>query len=85
MFVFAKLPLVVGVYAAHLGAVLEGVAPEGVGRLTALTAGPGVGHDGDLEAGCYAANDPGEEAEGCREMHRVSDCSLRLSEYGTEW
>ena len=61
--------MVVGVYAAHLGAVEEGVAPEGVGGLTALTVGAGVGHDGDLEAGRCAANGSGEKAEGGPEIH----------------
>ena len=61
--------MVVGIYAAHLGAVEEGVAPEGVGGLTTLTVGAGVGHDGDLEAGCCGGDGGGEEAEGGREMH----------------
>lgn len=61
--------MIVGVDAAHLSTVEQGVAPEGVGRLTALTLWAGVGHDGDLEAGCCAADSGGEEAEGGCEMH----------------
>ena len=67
--VFMELPLIVRVYAAHLSAVEEGVAPEDVGGLTALAVGAGVGHDGDLEAGRCAANGGGEKAEGGPEIH----------------
>lgn len=40
--------------------------------MTALTVGAGVRHDGDLEAGCCAANGGGEEAESGCEIHGES-------------